>query len=87
MSGDAVSLGPERVELAIRSLPVIQNVHVLFVSDFSSDVGFRHALALQNDLVPSGVSNEYILLRRPTNSRGSALPVSDLLAQFVLVFR
>ena len=46
MSGDAVSLGPERAELAICSLPVIQNVHVLFVSDFISHVSFWHALRL-----------------------------------------
>jgi len=44
MSGNAVSLGPEHAELAIRSLPVIQHVYVLFVSDFISDVGFWHAL-------------------------------------------
>jgi len=44
MSGNAVSLGPECLELAIRSLPVIQNVHILFVSDFIFHVGFWHAL-------------------------------------------
>ena len=39
-------LGPERAELAICSLPVIQNVHVLFVFDFISHVSFWHALRL-----------------------------------------